>query len=982
MFKRTLYLFVGILLAISSGSVSIYPIYTYYIKNLYNYSLREINLFGSFINIGCWVAFGMGIIYDTLGPRFSNFLGYIFLPVCLLILYRLIESTYTSINLFWFLLLAFIMGQGSALLYTSALTTCIKNFSKKNSSNLVGLIISNCAISPSIFASFKEAFDTMTIPNFIIYVWFHITIIIILSFCLFDVIKDNKNYEFKEKIYRENKQAFIIGLFSTVNFFAIVVFLITLVINNIFGILLPAFMIFPVIHLILLIFVIMEKCHQFDQYLEDKYDQSHGNFEANNFTFNYNFPPDNQVPDNGNDENNKNDNVLDVKKSINDDINENDKLNEKKYPESENRAKFNKLDIDFDEKNKKNKKEKKEYSQDIKMSRNMLKNYDDNDNNNKDNENINNIGEYNQNEEGRYSNNENNGRFSSNINVQENNLNIDNNNNNNEENKENENNKSINNEENNINNDNEKNENNNKSENEIESSNLSGDEDENGENKKEKEEKEGKEEKSFKEDKEENGEEKNENSNFNDNEKDYDNINNNLDEEKKDDSNKKMNKKEEQINNNRISYPKFSLNSNNNQNNDNNQENYDNYPKFSITSENNDISNNNNQKFSISKDNNNNDNNDHNNNTNENNNDKNNNDYNEDENNNIKNENNNIDNSNLDNGKNGKNDDLQINNNKINNNARKFTNSKKDNSEFKTSANQILNTSQNMNTTQNSLMNPNLSPFDINYNYHLEENEDEDVNHNKCVVLLSLFRKPQILKFFFVLILTMGSMISNVNNIKFIVSSISSNHSLSSTSLDKYPLIYFSFNSIARIFAGASINSLMGTEYTFIALISITLMGFWSQLFGIFMTKFTIYISISMAGATHGSLMTFVPLYCRYYYNVNDLGTVLGFLTTGNAFGSIIIATLIFPHFYHKYSEYDKIIGEYCSGKRCFRKSYLINCLFMIIASLLAYWIFKEDKKKKIKERLERENMYKTIAFCSSNPRVSAASDNSSQSNN
>ena len=72
----------------------------------------------------------------------------------------------------------------------------------------------------------------------------------------------------------------------------------------------------------------------------------------------------------------------------------------------------------------------------------------------------------------------------------------------------------------------------------------------------------------------------------------------------------------------------------------------------------------------------------------------------------------------MDNGKNGKNDDLQINNNKINNNARKFTNSKKDNSEFKTSANQILNTSQNMNTTQNSLMNPNLSPFDINYNYH------------------------------------------------------------------------------------------------------------------------------------------------------------------------------------------------------------------------------------------------------------------------
>ena len=134
-----------------------------------------------------------------------------------------------------------------------------------------------------------------------------------------------------------------------------------------------------------------------------------------------------------------------------------------------------------------------------------------------------------------------------------------------------------------------------------------------------------------------------------------------------------------------------------------------------------------------------------------------------------------------------------------------------------------------------------------------------------------------------------------------------------------------------------------------------------------------------MAGVTHGSLMTFVPLYCRYYYNINDLGTVLGFLTTGNAIGSIIIATLIFPHFYHKYSEYDKIIGEYCSGKRCFRKSYLINSLFMFIASLLSYLIFKEDRKKKIKERIARENMYKTIAFCSSNPRVSMGCDNSNQ---
>ena len=68
-----------------------------------------------------------------------------------------------------------------------------------------------------------------------------------------------------------------------------------------------------------------------------------------------------------------------------------------------------------------------------------------------------------------------------------------------------------------------------------------------------------------------------------------------------------------------------------------------------------------------------------------------------------------------------------------------------------------------------------------------------------------------------------------------------------------------------------------------------------------------LYISISLAGITHGSL-TFAPLYCRYYYCVNDLGTVLGFLTTGNAIGSILIATLIFPHYYHSNSNIIVII--------------------------------------------------------------------------
>ena len=922
MFKRTLYLFFGILLAISSGSVSIYPIYSYYIKNKFNYSLREINLYGSFINIGTWIAFGMGMIYDKCGPRVSNILGYIFLPGCLIILYRLIESSYTSINLIVFLIIAFVLGQGSALLYTSALTTSIKNFSKKNSSNVVGLIVSNCAISPSYFASFKAFFESTSIPTFLVFVIIYISVYIVLCFFLFDVVKPKKNYEFRERIFRENKQYFIISIFSSINFIGLLIFIISLIINNIFSIKLPSFIIFPTFHIILLVFVMLVRIGMFDIYLKEKFDKSHGNIiDSNNYFAN------NPIIE------------RDIKINNNDDINE---KNNRVNTESDAVGKINKININLDDKDKLS---KKENSENINIRRSL---FTDNNFNNQDfnndfksddirnsqANNINNIEEYN-NKEGRISNNR-----DINDNNKIDNKNID----------------DINNKE---NGDNDNNQQNNYLIKFIDSNNISNNESdkenkkENGENnehnkdvkennEKEEGEKEGevKEEKEKEKEKEEKVEKEN-----------NDNLNENGNKEEKKDFNENDNNNNDNIenkenldnqnNNNRMSYPKFSINSDNNENNNvNNDNDVVNYPKFSLTSDNNDnnTGDNNNDynnypKFSINK----NDDND--------NNDNNNNNYNIN-----KTENNFI----LD-----KKDIL----NKISN-KRKLESDKKN----------ILETNDNNATNVNFMA---YSPSPLNMNYHIEEENEEEENHNKCVLLLSLLRKGEIIKFFFVLLLTMGCMISNVNNIKFIVSSISSDKSLSSTSLDKYPLIYFSFNSISRVIFGAAISDVMGTEYTFTVLLIITCIGLWSQFFGLFMTKFTIYISISLAGITHGSLMTFVPLYCRYYYNVNDLGTVLGFLTTGNAFGSIIIATLIFPLYYHKYSEYNTNIGEYCSGKRCFKNSYAINCILMFVAFLLSYWIYKVDKKKKIKEKVERENMYKTIALCSFNPRVSTGSDNS-----
>ena len=423
--------------------------------------------------------------------------------------------------------------------------------------------------------------------------------------------------------------------------------------------------------------------------------------------------------------------------------------------------------------------------------------------------------------------------------------------------------------------------------------------------------------------------------------------NDNKEEEEKEDKNEKEksneNEKKEKIDELPLNYPRFSTNSGNN--NINHEENniQNNYPKFSISSEKTDEENpykekeEENAKFSLARKSE---------------------VKNDEENNNNSNKNRE---SNLSAAKYPIYDKKIINKNSFNINHE--NKQEMNNQNQKTENNlqsppplQPPNAYQNsIEETNANIINTNTSFNSLNNSsniYSSDEKEDDNMeNYSRFVFLISLFRRKQIILLFVVLILTMGSMISNVNNIKYIVVSIDSSKEISSTSLDKYPLLYFAFNSLTRIGVGKISNELMGTDETFTILISITIMGLISQLFGFFMTKFFVYLSISFAGMTHGGIMTFVPLYCRYYFSLKNLGTVLGFLTTGNAIGSIIIATLIFPIFYHKYGTYNKNNEEVCLEKKCFRFSYGLNCLFVLAAIFLSYHLYVEDKNKKIQRR-------------------------------
>ena len=930
MFKRTINLFFGVLLAICSGSTMIYPIYSYHIKTKFNFSLRAINLYGTFINIGVWVAFIMGIIYDSLGPKKSNAITLVLLSGGYLLLYKLIQTS--SCSLFWFLLVALIIGQGGALAYTNTLSTNVKNFSKSNSSNIVGLIISNCAIAPSIFTSVKSSFNTMSINSYLIFILCYISIIIAICIFWFDIIKQKRRDDLNQKLFYEFKQKFIIYIFGYANFISLLVFIGILLINHIFGIEIPAFIAFIIIHIVFIIFVIMEWKGHFDNWLHARFNRTHrqANMNSGNNNFDVSRRSVEVMVNNQNSEKNDNygNNVVYNNININKDKKEDDDDDEenKRYTQSENISKLrNKFDLAYQKEIKDNN-NKSEHSLDININKSLLrKSLDQKD----QNKNINNVAENNQ---------EANGRIS-----------IESDINNNEEKKEEEFNNKNDKEENKEEEEKENNINNNKEE-KLDISNL-----ENSINKIN------------------NLHPQEENNNINNN---NDDNNNSIDngakkqkfnnEDKKIDGNEnennlneKENSKEEEkiekIDDNQLNYPKFSLNSSNNNNNEEIKE-QNNYPKFSISSEKTEEENPYKEKeeikpkFSVI-------------------------DNKEDEieeNNNIK--DNKSKNNKDDEIKNEENQEKHIKNKELNKTPIKQQNIKNNNyPNVNTDFNfLVLNTNTYMNNDNNNNNNINTSISPLNNTTHsflLENEKDDDnsENYGKCAFLLSLFRRPQIMLLFTVLALTMGSMISNVNNIKYIIVSIYSDQSISSTSLDKYPLIYFSFNSLSRVIVGKICNTFMGTDETFLILVTITTMGLISQILGLFIAKFFIYLSISLAGMTHGGIMTFVPLYCRYYFSVKNLGTVLGFLTTGNAIGSIFIATLIFPIYYHRYSIIDKNGEEICNRITCFWYSYAINCLFTLTAVGISYYIYVRDKNKKIQERNNQINKYRNCVNCSSN---------------
>ena len=268
MIRRKLFIIImGIFLVICAGSCNIYPLYLKIMMDKFNLSLKEVNLYGSSINMGLWVALPMGWVYDRFGPKISCIIGAITLSGTYMILFILMNSSLTSISIFPLLLIGLIMGQGSALCYTCSVTTNLKNFRFKESSCIVGLIVANLAISPSIFTTYREFLTDVQMAHYFLII--SIFLAIVISLCGF-VFRNLKNvYSDKDEIksYEKYKEKKYVKVFILINLITLIIYTFGVIFNNInSNTKFPNVVVYPCLQLLNFIVLLIEYHNLFDKF--------------------------------------------------------------------------------------------------------------------------------------------------------------------------------------------------------------------------------------------------------------------------------------------------------------------------------------------------------------------------------------------------------------------------------------------------------------------------------------------------------------------------------------------------------------------------------------------------------------------------------------------------------------------------------------------------------------------------------------------
>jgi len=232
--RKFLILILGLILLLCSGTCNLYPLYLKILVEKYNLSINQINFYGTCVNIGLWLAFPAGILYDKCGPKISLFIALSFLPGSFMILHYLINiNEYLNLPFFLFIILALILGQGSAICYTVAMSININNFKIKDSSFIVSMLSVNVSLGPSIFTFYKQNLQSLNTYNFYYLLSIFLSLVIFICILVFKTFKineeifDDKSSKSLSK-YRENE---IVKYIYRINSILCITFLLNVFLN-------------------------------------------------------------------------------------------------------------------------------------------------------------------------------------------------------------------------------------------------------------------------------------------------------------------------------------------------------------------------------------------------------------------------------------------------------------------------------------------------------------------------------------------------------------------------------------------------------------------------------------------------------------------------------------------------------------------------------------------------------------------------------
>lgn len=151
---KILGLAIGCAAKFTTGSLFVFNVYQDDIKNMFNYTQKEVELMSSMLNLGLGVGFLPGMFYDKFGPQWASTVGLLISVTAYILIWSTSQTVlFYSQNSWLMSIYFFICGLGSVFTYMVALNTNVINFEKKDTGKIVGLLNAFFAGSPSVFAS-------------------------------------------------------------------------------------------------------------------------------------------------------------------------------------------------------------------------------------------------------------------------------------------------------------------------------------------------------------------------------------------------------------------------------------------------------------------------------------------------------------------------------------------------------------------------------------------------------------------------------------------------------------------------------------------------------------------------------------------------------------------------------------------------------------------------------------------------------------